>query len=212
MIARIGLTGGIGSGKSSVAKIFAELGVPVLDLDQVGRSVAGPGSTGLEQLTEAFGHSILSSDGSLNRSALAQHCFADAVETKKLNSILHPLIREQEELWLQKQHGTYAIIEASVLLESGATSRMDAVLVVMADIALRRARVLARGDRNSAQLDAIIARQCNDEVRRDAADLIIFNNCDFEGLRDKVIESHELILKQFKTVANNAGSMLKRGC
>jgi len=197
MIARVGLTGGIGSGKSSVAEIFAELNVPVLDLDQVGRNVVAPGCKGLEQLTEAFGESILDADGLLNRGALAQHCFADAAETARLNSIMHPLIREQEDLWLQKQHGCYAIIEASVLLESGSESRMDAVVVVMADIALRRVRVLARSDRNSEQFDAIVGRQCTDKQRRDSADAIIENNSNFEELNNKVIETHEFVLKKF---------------
>ncbi|RLL51915.1 dephospho-CoA kinase [Mariprofundus sp. EBB-1] len=197
MIASVGLTGGIGSGKSSVAKIFAEMGVPVLDLDQVGRDVVAVGSTGLEQLTKAFGDAILNSDGSLNRASLAEHCFADATETARLNSIMHPLIRDQEDVWLQQQHGSYAIIEASVLLESGGVSRMDAVLVVMADLALRRARVIARGDRNNTQFDAIVARQCSDELRRESADYIILNNDNFESLREKVIETHSFISKQF---------------
>lgn len=196
-IKRVGLTGGIGSGKSSVAKIFAELGVPVLDLDQVGRNLVAPGSSGLEQLITVFGEQILHSDGSLNRAALAEHCFADAAETARLNNILHPRIRMQEEAWLQKQHGTYAIIEASVLLESGGESRMDTVLVVMADIKLRRARVLARGDRNSEQFDAIIARQCSDAQRLESADIVVSNNSDFKALRSKIIESHQFILKQF---------------
>ncbi|MDQ6997597.1 MAG: dephospho-CoA kinase [Mariprofundus sp.] len=198
MIAKVGLTGGIGSGKSTVAKIFAGMGVPVLDLDQVGRDVVAVGSTGLEQLTKAFGDAILNTDGSLNRAALAEHCFAKATETTRLNSIMHPLIREQEDVWLQQQHGSYAIIEASVLLESGGASRMDAVLVVMTDLALRRARVLTRGDRNSTQFDAIVARQCSDEQRRESADYIILNDDNFESLREKVIETHTFISKQFK--------------
>ncbi len=198
-IKRVGLTGGIGSGKSSVAKIFTELGVPVLDLDQVGRELVAPGSKGLEQLKQAFGDSILNQEGWLDRAALAQHCFSGAKATAKLNSILHPLIREQEDIWLQKQRGCYAIIEASVLLESGGESRMDAVLVVLADIALRRQRVLARGDRDPDQFDAIIARQCNDSERRESADMIIINDSSFNKLHLKVIEVHEAILKRFET-------------
>ncbi len=195
-IKRVGLTGGIGSGKSSVANIFAGLGVPVLDLDQVGRDLLASGSDGLHQLTAAFGTAILNADGSLNRAHLAHHCFADAAETSKLNNIMHPLIRQAEDEWLKLQQGCYAIIEASVLLESGGESRMDKVVVVLADMELRRSRVLARGDRNSDQFDAIIARQCTDNTRHKYSNLTILNNSNFNVLQKKVLETHKLILEQ----------------
>jgi len=195
---RVGLTGGIGSGKSSVAAMFAALGVAVLDLDQVGRSVVAPGSKGLDQLCDAFGDSILDANGSLNRAALAQHCFAHAGETDKLNAILHPLIRQAEDAWLKQQNSCYAIIEASVLLESGGETRMDALIVVLANTELRRQRVLSRGDRNSAQFDAIVARQCNDDERRESADIVFINESSFKELQLNVIDAHEVFLKQFK--------------
>jgi len=194
---RIGLTGGIGSGKSTVAGIFAGLGVPVLDLDKVGQTVVQTGSSGLEQLVEAFGANILNHDGSLNRKALAQYCFPDAARTAKLNAIMHPLIWQAEENWLSQQQGDYAIIEASVLLESGGAGRMDAVIVVLADMVLRRKRVLARGERSAAEFDAIVARQCSDATRREAADFMIINEGSLTQLRQQVIDIERLLQKQY---------------
>jgi len=201
---RIGLTGGIGSGKSTVASIFAGLGIPVLDLDKVGQTVAQTDSAGLEQLVEAFGTNILNHDGSLNRKALAQHCFSDAVRTAKLNAIMHPFIWQVEEHWLSQQQGDYVIIEASVLLESGGAGRMDAVIVVLADMMLRRNRVLARGEGSAAKFDAIVARQCSDTKRRKVADFIITNEGSLTQLRQQVINIERLLQKQYHTHQGDA--------
>lgn len=187
---KIGLTGGIGSGKSTVAAMFAELGVPVLDLDRVGHAVAAPGTPGLQQLIDAFGADILHQDGSLDRSLLAERCFCDPLQTGRLNAIMHPLIRAAEQQWLQAQSAAFVIIEASVLLESGGAERMDAVIVVLADHEIRRARVLARGDRSPEQFEAIVARQCSDEERRAAADYLMINNGSTEALRAQVERIH----------------------
>jgi len=190
---RIGLTGGIGSGKSTVAAVFTGLGVPVLDLDRVGHDVVAPGSAGLKKLIEAFGNDILNPDGALNRKLLAQRCFSDPEQTRKLNAMMHPLIWQIEESWLQQQQGDYVLIEASVLLESGGADRMDAVIVVLADVALRRQRVLARGDRNESEFNAIVNRQVSDAARREAADFIIANTGSLVQLQQKVQEIHALL-------------------
>jgi len=190
---RIGLTGGIGSGKSTVAAMFDALGVPVLDLDKVGHAVVVPGSTGLAQLVETFGRDILNPDASLNRKKLAQRCFSNAEQTRQLNAIMHPLIRQAEASWLQQQQSDYAIIEASVLLESGGVERMDAVIVVLADLTLRRQRVLARGDRSADEFDAIVDRQVSDAERRQAADYIIDNTGSLAALQQQVLKTHALL-------------------
>ncbi len=193
---RVALTGGIGSGKSTVAAMFAELGVPVLDLDQVGHAVVAPASAGLKKLADVFGDDILNPDASLNRKQLAQRCFSDAGQTAKLNAIMHPLIRQAEANWLQQQQGDYALIEASVLLESGGAERMDAVIVVLADLALRRKRVLARGDRSADAFDAIVDRQVSDAERREAADYIIVNTDSLAALQQQVLKTHALLQKK----------------
>ena len=189
----IGLTGGIGSGKSSAAAMFQSLGVPVLDLDRVGHEVVAPGSDGLAQLIQTFGQSMLNSDGSLNRAALADHCFGSAEETARLNALMHPLIWQAEALWLEGQQAPYVIIEASVLLESGGAGRMRGVIVLLADESLRLQRVLARADRDEQAFVAIVARQCSDETRRAEASWLIDNNGSIEELQQKVISLHRQI-------------------
>jgi dephospho-CoA kinase len=183
----IGLTGGIGSGKSTVAAMFSEFGVPVLDLDQVGRRLATTDDECLGRLVAAFGKKILQADGNLNRKALAMHCFSDADETARLNAIMHPLIRRQEEDWLSRQQSDYVIIEASVLLESGGAKRMNAVIVILADESIRLQRVLARGYQNEMEFRSILARQCDDNMRIQVADYVIKNNGSLQQLRKHVL-------------------------
>ncbi|TLS68227.1 dephospho-CoA kinase [Mariprofundus erugo] len=187
---RIGLTGGIGSGKSTAAAMFEALGVAVLDLDRVGHRVVQAGSEGLQQLVACFGGQILQPDGELDRRALATLCFADAGHTAQLNRIVHPLIWQQEEQWMALQHGPYVIVEASVLLESGGADRMDRVAVVLADESLRLQRVLARGRQDETAFRAIIARQCDDLMRKQQADYILDNNCTLASLQQQVEQLH----------------------
>lgn len=189
----IGLTGGIGSGKSSAAAVFESLGVPVLDLDRVGHEVVAPDSHGLHQLIQAFGKRMLNSDGSLNRTALASHCFDSAEETARLNALMHPLIWQAEGLWLDQQQADYVIIEASVLLESGGAGRMHGVIAVLADDSQRLQRVLARGDRDKKAFVAIVARQCSDARRRAEANWLIENNGSLAELQQQVIALHRKI-------------------
>lgn len=193
---RIGLAGGIGSGKSTVAAMFEQLAVPVLDLDREGHEIVFPGSPGLTKLIEVFGDSYLNSDGSLNRAALAAHCFSDGDETAKLNAIMHPMIWQAEEQWLQSQQTPYVVIEASVLLESGGAARMDAVIVVLASEELRLKRVLARGDRDEKSFRAIVARQCSDGLRRSKATYLIENNGSLQELQAQVNAIHRQIIEK----------------
>ncbi len=195
-IARVGLTGGIGSGKSAVAAIFAEHGVPVLDLDHVGRQMsARPENTA--RLAAAFGREILRADGSLDRERLAGTCFSSAAKTARLNRIMHPLIWREAENWVARQQAAYVLIEASVLIESGGASRMDAVVAVLADEALRRRRVLRSRDFSPARFQAILERQCDDQKRRAVADYIVENNGNMAELRKKIEGLHGRLTRRF---------------
>lgn len=197
LVPAVGLTGGIGSGKSTATAMFAELGVPVLDLDVVGRGLLLPGSPAVDALVQAFGTDILKPDGALDRTHLAEHCFADAVRTRRLNRIMHPRIWAEAQQWLDEQKAPYAMVEASVLIESGAVGRMDAVVVMLAGLAVRRQRILAREGMKSSMFDAVVARQCDDEQRADAADFIIRNDGDMVSLRRHVRQVHERLLERF---------------
>lgn len=196
MIARVGLTGGIGSGKSTVAKIFSEFEIPVLDLDEVGKRLTSQPDH-LAILVNTFGDRILREDGSLDRCELARICFSDAEKTKRLNQIMHPPIWDEAEAWLARQHACYALIEASVLIESGGVSRMDDVVVVVADENIRRERILASRDMDAASFDAIVQRQCNDDARCATAGYVICNNADLSALHTKIDILHHQLMKKY---------------
>ncbi|RMH60864.1 MAG: dephospho-CoA kinase [Zetaproteobacteria bacterium] len=194
--APVGLTGGIGSGKSTVAGMFAELGVPVLDLDRVGhRVLARPAMA--ERIAAAFGRRMLAADGTVRRDRLARLVFADAQALRRLNAIVHPEIWQQEECWLAAQHAPFALIEASALIESGAVARMDKVIVVLADETVRRRRVQHRGRPDPSLFDAILARQASDEERRAVADYVLDNQGSMANLRRQVVQLHAQLRAQY---------------
>lgn len=195
--AAVGLTGGIGSGKTTVAGMFAKLGVPVLDLDKVGRELTQPGCPGWKALSATFGSAILKPDGSLDRQKLAEWSFADRNRLRILTDILHPMIWEREQIWLAALDAPYAIVEAVVLLETGSAGRMDAIIAVISDLELRRQRVLLRGYPSMAYFEKIIRNQCRDEDRLQAADFVIYNNHGLDELRTQVTRIHQELLARF---------------
>lgn len=126
----LGLTGGIGSGKSTVAAHFISLGVPLTDLDVLAREVVLPGSSGLQAIIEHFGNTILQEDGSLDRTVLREKIFSDAGQRQWLEGLLHPLIRERALAFVRAANFPYAILESPLLVESGQYRQVDRVLVV----------------------------------------------------------------------------------
>jgi len=172
----LALSGGIGSGKSTVAAYLAQLGLAHLDMDQVSRQVSKKGSVGLQQLCTEFGSGILTENSELDRKLLAQTCFASKEKTDKLNSIMHPLIWEASHQWQQLQQSDWVVFEIPLLLESNSMNRVDYVVMVLADLSLRKKRVIARGYQSSKDFDNIVQHQCSDEQRRQAAHFIIHND------------------------------------
>jgi dephospho-CoA kinase len=193
-IAIVGLVGGIGSGKSTAASMFADMGVPALDLDEVGRKLTLPGAPGVRAIVETFGDTFMDKGGRLDRARLARLGFEDEQVMRKLTDALHPLIWAEAEGWLAGQDAPYALIEAVVLLESGAADRMDMIVAVQSDVALRRQRVLDRGHPDPSMFDAIVRRQCSDTERMQQADFVIHNDGDLAHLRQSVIVLHRRIL------------------
>src|ERR1700689_5701561 len=167
---RIGLTGGIASGKSTVTQRFAELGVPVIDADVASRNVVQPGTPGLAQVVQRFGAGVLDADGRLDRRALRNLIFTDSSLRRALDSILHPLIRADMEREAAPAQGPYLIMAIPLLVEGGSSAdRVDRVLVVDADETLQIARLRARDGSSEQQARAILSAQANRAARLAAA-------------------------------------------
>jgi dephospho-CoA kinase len=188
---RIGLTGGIASGKSTVTQRFAELGVPVIDADVSSRRVVEPGQPGLAQIVARFGNAVLRSDGSLDRPALRELVFKDPSLRQALDAILHPLIRADMEREAMQAKGPYVVMAIPLLIEGGtARQRVDRVLVVDTDEALQMKRLQARDGSSEEQARAILAAQASRSARLAAADDVLPNLGSVADLRQAVDQLH----------------------
>jgi dephospho-CoA kinase len=193
---RIGLTGGIASGKSTVAGRFKELGIPVIDADQSSRWVVAQGQPGLEAVVARFGEGLLTADGELDRRALRQLIFADPLKRKDLEAILHPLIRADMERRVMQAAGPYLILEIPLLLEAGgARDGVDRILVVDADEAMQLERLMARDGESLEGARAILAAQTNRAARLKAADDVLMNSGTVPELRQAVDRLHQNYLR-----------------
>lgn len=191
----LGLTGGIGSGKSAAAERFAELGVHVVDADQVARSVVEPGSAALAQIVDRFGVPILASSGELNRAALRERIFTSVEDRHWLERLLHPLIRQ--EIWasLSRAESPYAVLVSPLLVESRQHEQVDRVLVVDVPEDLQLQRVLARDQVSEDQVRAILAAQARREDRLRHANDVLVNDRDLAWLRQEVDRLHDRYLQ-----------------
>jgi dephospho-CoA kinase len=192
---RIGLTGGIASGKSTVAQRFAELGIPVVDADVAAREVVAPGTPGLARVIERFGPSILAEIGELDRRALRQLVFKDPASRLDLEAILHPLIREAMERSAEAAAGPYLVMVIPLLVESGSRGRVDRILVVDVDDAAQLRRVQARDGGSLDQVRAILASQVSRAARLAAADDVLLNDGTVTDLRQAVDRLHDNYLR-----------------
>lgn len=187
---RVGLTGGIGSGKSTVSEYFARLGVPVIDADRIARALVEPGAPGLAQVVAAFGPGILDRAGRLDRARLRRIVFADPDRRRELESILHPLVRREIQERLQACSGSYCIVSIPLLLETGQADLVDRVLVVDSPEELQRSRIAARPGWTAEDADAAIRSQAPREDRLRAADDVIVNDADLPSLQQAVERLH----------------------
>jgi dephospho-CoA kinase len=184
---RVGLTGGIGSGKSTVAQRFRELGAVVIDADQVAREVVTEGSTGLAAVRRRFGAAVMAADGSLDRGALGEIVFADTQARKDLEAITHPLIRARtQELMALAGPQDIVVHEVPLLVELEMAAAYHLAVVVGADERVRIARLTSRRRLTVADARARIATQVSDQQRRQAADVWLDNNGDVESLLAQV--------------------------
>ena len=197
---RIGLTGGIASGKSTVTQRFAELGVPVIDADVSARNVVERGKPGLEQVVRRFGPGVLDAHGNLDRPALRALIFNDSGSRQALDAILHPLIRADMEQQAATATGPYLVMAIPLLIESGRPhDRVDRVLVVDVDEALQLQRVQARDGCSETHARAILASQASREARLAAADDVLRNSGSVADLRQAVDRLHEKFLHLAQT-------------
>jgi dephospho-CoA kinase len=192
---RIGLTGGIASGKSTVAERFVELGIPVIDADESSRIVVEPGRPGLAELTKRFGAGVLTARGELNRGALRNLVFADPQLRRDLEAILHPLIRVDMERRADAAVGRYLVMAIPLLVETGNPGRIDRILVVDVDEDVQLGRVVARDSTTLEGARAILAAQASRAVRLRAADDVIVNSGTVFDLRQAVDGLHERYLR-----------------
>ena len=183
---RIGLTGGIASGKTTVAELFAARGVPVIDTDEIAREIVAPGRPALRRIVAAFGPEILDAGGALDRRRLRSLIFANPADRARLEAILHPAILEEMMRRSRDAGGPYQILVIPLLAESARDAEVDRVLVVDSPVELQMSRLLARDAENAAQARAMIAAQVTREQRLALADDVILNDGDRASLDSAV--------------------------
>lgn len=190
---KIGLTGGIGSGKSTVTGYLRQKGYTVADADEVAREIVMPGAPALKKLQQAFGSGILAEDGSLRRKALADIVFADEKKRKILDDITHGEIYDIIVRRLDRAEGDLAFCDAALLFESGLDREMDAVWLVTADEKVRIQRVAARDNTDAAHVRARIESQLDDSSKIKSADEVIDNS----GSKEELFTQVEELLKKY---------------
>lgn len=173
----IGLTGGIGSGKTTVADLFAARGVPVIDTDLIAHQITATGGIAMPLIESTFGHDYVAADGSMDRAKMRARVFADNAAKAQLESITHPLIRAETQRQRTEAQGAYHIVVVPLLVESGSRAlQVDRILVVDCPVSTQIERVISRNGFTRDQVLAIIDRQATREARLAAADDIIVNN------------------------------------
>lgn len=187
---RVALTGGIASGKTTVANLFAALGATIVDTDLLAREVVEPGTALLAEIAAHFGAGVISPDGSLNRRALRERVFADAAERRWLEERTHPAIRALTDARCEAATGPYCLVAIPLLVETQGQGRFDRVLVVDCEPEMQMARLMAR-DRLSREAAAkMLSAQVSREARLAVADDVIRNDGDVAALRDQVEQLH----------------------
>lgn len=190
---KVGLTGGIASGKTAVADVLAELGATVIDTDVIARQVVAPGEPGLNKIVGHFGTDVLAADGTLDRGKLRELVFADSNRKQRLETILHPLIRERTLTAADQAAAEgcpYLVIVVPLLVETDFGELVDRVLVIDTDVELQRQRLMARDSISTTAADNIIGQQASREQRLQAADDVLENNGDLQDLRARAAALH----------------------
>ena len=200
-----GLTGGIGSGKSTVCQILEELGVAVVKADQVGRDVVAPGSDGLTQIIDAFGTEVLDHAGVLDRRKLGALVFADPEKRRQLEAIMHPLVQQHSRAQfaqLSRDGASIVVYESALLFETKRHLEMQGSIVVSANESQRVARVQARDGSGEEEVRARMRAQMDEAEKRQRADYVLENNGDLQALRRQVEDLVSILKSQPSEVAS----------
>ena len=194
----IGLTGGIGSGKSSVADRFAELGAAVIDTDVIAHELTGPDGRAMPAIIATFGSEIINSTGAMDRAAMRDRVFADPEARRKLEAILHPMIRAESALRLQKVTAPYALLVVPLLVENLASYRhlLNCIAVVDCEESQQISRIASRSGLSLGQAKSILAAQAGRASRLQIADDLIENRGDIMALDHQIQQLHHKYLKQ----------------
>ncbi|NCG05408.1 MAG: dephospho-CoA kinase [Gammaproteobacteria bacterium] len=198
----VGITGGIGSGKSAVTDHLETLGITVVDADKVARVVVEPGTSGLAAIVEHFGEDILLADGGLDRAALRKIVFDNPEERKVLEGITHPRIRDEIARQLSQASSPYVVLSSPLLLESGQNTFTDYVVVVDVPEEVQLRRTMARDDNSEALVKQIMAAQLDRQTRLARADTSITNDASLEQLCERVEAMHEDLLVRAATASD----------
>jgi dephospho-CoA kinase len=191
----VALTGGIGSGKSSAAELFAGLGAEIVDTDDIAHQVTAPGEPVLTRIAREFGSDVLTAQGALDRARLRERVFVSADRRKQLESIVHPLIRAEVESRLQRTIGPYVVLVVPLLVETGAYSTLvNRVLVIDAPQRLRTARVMRRSRLRRKEVESILRAQASRAQRLAKADDVLTNAGSLQALRSQVAALHKKYL------------------
>jgi dephospho-CoA kinase len=187
----VGLTGGIGSGKSAVGRLFEQRGIAVIDTDAIAHQLTTPGGAAMPAIRAAFGDAVATADGALDRAAMRAIVFADPPARKRLEGILHPMIREESERRLAGADSPYAVLMVPLLVESGSyRERVSRVAVVDCDVETQIARVMQRNGLARAEVERILAAQATREQRLEAAADVIDNDRSLADLEPQIERLH----------------------
>ena len=193
---RVGVTGGIGSGKTALTDWLSEQGIVIVDADRVAREVVQPGTPALKAIIDAFGEQYLTQDGNLDRAAMRQLVFGDEDKRLLLEAITHPQIREA--LWdqLQRADSAYVVLSSPLLLESGQSEMVDISVVVDVPEEMQIQRTMARDANDKALVEKIMAAQMRRQKRLQLADIVVDNSGDLSALHDRAALLHETLLNR----------------
>ena len=195
----VGLTGGIGSGKTAVSDRFANLGIDIVDADLASRTIMDPGRPAFEKVLEHFGHGILQEDGSLDRAAIRRKVFADPDERRWLERLTHPLIGQELRDGLESASSAYVILVNPIMIESGSFRRVNRLLVVDVPVEVQIQRTMSRDENTEEQVRSIVAAQASREQRLEVADDVIVNDGDIEALDPQLTALHDKYVRLAQT-------------